>query len=891
MADNFFKVKKGLNVKPEATPGLSEKGDLGVNSSSGKLEYHNGTTMSPALTEAHTATVTNKSIDSDNNTITNIVNANIKAGAAIAYSKLALTGELVNGDISASAAIAYSKLNLSGSILNADINAAAAIAYSKLNLSGSLVNADISAGAAIARSKVAAGTASHVLINDGDGLLSSEATLAKSRGGSGQDNSSLTFPATGTLATLAGSESLSNKTVVAPVVDDGLDMIEESSLSSPSAGRRRLGLKDDGKLYLRDSSGNEVAVGTGSGLGINYILNPDAEANTSGWSLYADAAGTQPVDGTGGSASINWDRWTTNPLRGTAQFRLVKGGSNYQGQGVSYLMSFSQADQGKQIKISGDYRVESGTFATGDVAIYIVDVTNGTVIQPAGYQIVALNSINGTFTATFQSAINSTSYRLCFHVASTSSSAYTLNFDNIQVGPQNVVYSTPVTDWTDYTPTYSASLGSVTHRFARWRRVGDTVEVQGRFTCGTVTGSLMYMTLPAGMAAKSNSAALDYIVPGSYGSDYTGANVSGIVPFISVANINNIYWTNNNTRSSLGPFNANGPQGNGANVVWSAVVPIEGWSSSTQIVSESNEGRVVAAQYSSTSTGTVTTSVQFMDFATKVTDTVGAVLGAGSGLNGTYTNTWRYVAKVPGVYRVAYNICATSAASAQGVLLNTIVCKNGSQVTGGIFTGIQHGTGAYLVMAQCPGLEVQLNAGDAISVSVANNTTPSNWTLVAGDRTQISVDLIQGNQTVLASEKIVARYKASAAFTTGTSSGRYAWDTKEFDSHNAVTPGGTSPNTTWLFTAPRPGYYRINMAAGKTSSAGSNGSPYCRTSGTGATGNHWFGSQAGNDGQQTGSTLIYLPAGGTFYVDNGTGSANNYISDPANNWVTIESVG
>lgn len=67
----------------------------------------------------------------------------------------------------------------------------------------SLVNADISNSAAIARSKIASGTINHVIINDGTGLLSSEATLAKSRGGSGQDNSSLTFPASGTLAVLA----------------------------------------------------------------------------------------------------------------------------------------------------------------------------------------------------------------------------------------------------------------------------------------------------------------------------------------------------------------------------------------------------------------------------------------------------------------------------------------------------------------------------------------------------------------------------------------------------------------------------------------------------------------------------------------------------------------
>jgi hypothetical protein len=84
-----------------------------------------------------------------------VVNADINAAAAIAYSKLNLAGSILNSDVNAAAAIAYSKLNLSGSIVNADINSAAAIAYSKLNLSGSILNADINAAAAIAYSKLA----------------------------------------------------------------------------------------------------------------------------------------------------------------------------------------------------------------------------------------------------------------------------------------------------------------------------------------------------------------------------------------------------------------------------------------------------------------------------------------------------------------------------------------------------------------------------------------------------------------------------------------------------------------------------------------------------------------------------------------------------------------
>lgn len=85
---------------------------------------------------------------------------------------------LVNADIDAAAAIAYSKLNLSGSIVNADVSAAAAIAYSKLALSGSIVNADIAAGAAIAFSKMAPLTVSRALVSDGSGVLSAATTTA-----------------------------------------------------------------------------------------------------------------------------------------------------------------------------------------------------------------------------------------------------------------------------------------------------------------------------------------------------------------------------------------------------------------------------------------------------------------------------------------------------------------------------------------------------------------------------------------------------------------------------------------------------------------------------------------------------------------------------------------
>jgi hypothetical protein len=100
-----------------------------------------------------------------------ISNSQVNASAAIAYSKLNLSGSIVNSDINSSAAIAYSKLNLTGDIVNSDINASAAIAYSKLNLSNSVQASDMNSGAATSSQPLFAngsGGASYRSIVSGD---------------------------------------------------------------------------------------------------------------------------------------------------------------------------------------------------------------------------------------------------------------------------------------------------------------------------------------------------------------------------------------------------------------------------------------------------------------------------------------------------------------------------------------------------------------------------------------------------------------------------------------------------------------------------------------------------------------------------------------------------
>jgi hypothetical protein len=97
MGLNFSKFLKGLRLKPNTTTAVTQKGDIEVLDSSGKMNFHNGTTASPVVTEAHTATLTDKTIDADVNTITNIEDANIKASAGIDATKIA-SGDITNAE-------------------------------------------------------------------------------------------------------------------------------------------------------------------------------------------------------------------------------------------------------------------------------------------------------------------------------------------------------------------------------------------------------------------------------------------------------------------------------------------------------------------------------------------------------------------------------------------------------------------------------------------------------------------------------------------------------------------------------------------------------------------------------------------------------------------------
>ena len=154
--------------------------------------------------KATTDTLTNKSIDSDNNTITNIVNADIKSSAAIADSKLAtistagkvaLTALEIDGGTDIGAALVDADLIIvddgaGGTNRKATLSRVATYIEGGISGditissgtaaigSGVIVNADVNASAAIEFSKMENLTASRALVSDGNGDVSVSAVTS-----------------------------------------------------------------------------------------------------------------------------------------------------------------------------------------------------------------------------------------------------------------------------------------------------------------------------------------------------------------------------------------------------------------------------------------------------------------------------------------------------------------------------------------------------------------------------------------------------------------------------------------------------------------------------------------------------------------------------------------
>lgn len=545
--------------------------------------------------------------------------------------------------------------------------------------------------------------------------------------------------------------------------------------------------------------------------GINYIsANSDAEVDTTGWATYADAAQNIPVDGTGGSPASTWTRSTSSPLRGTANFLWTRTAANRQGEGVSYAFTLDAADKAKPLGISFDYSIASGTFfaadgitaplndgttsqnaGMSDLEVFIYDVTNSALIPVSGQVLTSASSIAATYKGTFQTSATGTSYRLIIHTARSTAVAFTANFDNFYVGPQVMAFGPAVSDWTAYTLAIGAVSGGTVEgagasKSALWRRVGDSMEIQFRYSqtaAGTAGTGTYWFPLPSGYTIDTTKVTVGTgavgsgITPVGHGqvAQTTAESTSTASPATMFAyDANNLYMVTSTTAGQLRTVKGGGfdLSSNPAYYSFTARVPISGWSSNT-VMSADSDTRVVAARYRISAARTPSTT-KSVNYDTKDFDTHAAVTTVSGDVAG-----WKFTAPVSGVYKIGL-VAYTQAASAGSM----IAYKNG--VADVVLATIN------TTNPQGGANSIYLNAGDYIDIR--SDTTPNLHPVYSGMANVVSIERISGPAVVAASESVTVKYFNTAGTTFGTGGGVLVFPTKQKDSHSAFASG--------VFTAP-----------------------------------------------------------------------------------------
>jgi hypothetical protein len=457
------------------------------------------------------------------------------------------------------------------------------------------------------------------------------------------------------------------------------------------------------------------------------------------------------------------------------------------------------------------------------------------------------NSGVGIASGTFQTNSNTASIRFIVYNVNATSGAITLLMDDFFVGPQQVNIGPVVTDWQSYTLTIGATTtaptpGTTTVNSAKWRRVGDTMEITYQFeqTAAGSAGSGDYLfPIPTGYSVDTTK--LTALNPArtivgdakiSFGLATSGATTPNASVLLGTTNANAFKLTYPNTTiegtATVNSINY-GLSAGSLSFSFFARVPIQGWSSNVQMSSDSYQGINVL----NASTAPATVPVGLINF------TGSSIQGPGSYSSGLFTvaQSGTYVLSGKGLK-------STSVAS------DIYIQKNGTNID--YFTTVTS-TGS------SASFTLQLNAGDTIGLY--NNT--GSWTPAIAGWVAMSLQRISGPSVLAASEKVYSIYTGSNGATIPSiTTTPIQFLTKVKDSNGAVSVVGGYTR----FTAPRSDLYTMKFAyrmTGGTVVVGNVLAALIRLNGTTTiTDENWsYRTTTALDSTATSSISYYLNAG------------------------------
>jgi len=335
MASGFKNIVKGIGVVPNASTLNTTKGDLEYLSSDNKLRIHNGTTNEAVVTETAGATLTNKTIAAGSNTITGLTNSNLSGTAAISNANLANSSITVNG----------SSISLGGSAtITANTTNALTIGT---GLSGTSFN----------------GSAAVIIAIDS------------------------------TVATLTGSQALSNKTLTSPIINtataDTITGIAAGPLTLTSPTGQNLILKNatvttatvtstgvtlaSAKLLVLTNNSQTVSLSASASASASYTVTLPAAAPTASTALVYN--GSSFVWGQAGGWTVGSSTSLTGG--GTISISLTDGQQVFTVASSSGAVTLAGAAFGSSAPVNGASVRLIGTSDSNTVTLVDTDSAKG----------------------------------------------------------------------------------------------------------------------------------------------------------------------------------------------------------------------------------------------------------------------------------------------------------------------------------------------------------------------------------------------------------------------------------------------------------------------------------------------------------------------------------
>ena len=506
------------------------------------------------------------------------------------------------------------------------------------------------------------------------------------------------------------------------------------------------------------------------------------------YSTYADAAATTPADGTGGAANVTLTTNITTPLRDGSDLKFAKDAANRQGEGVGYDFTIDNADKAKKLIISFDYDASHASYADDDIKIFIYDVTNTTLIRVNGEE---LKGGKGKHYAQFQSASNSTSYRLIFHVSSTNASAYDVYLKDVSVKPQGLSDVSVLSR--DIKVIGSGSSGSEVT--ADTERIDWTVTTDSSGSFSTTDNGPDTFTCP-----ESGTYAIDGVVSLTLGS----ASDQSVVAYVN--NSAHIYIHIAPTSTTTRYKKINGmvslEKGDTLDFRLTSVGTISNnslhWLHIQKVgssqVAVSNASDVVFIGTTNAAPTVATATYTTIDFVNVERDSHGAYSG------GTFT--------VPesGTYKINSNLLFESTAALdQDEVLFTDIRVGGVSKRRGNYKEIIVTNSQSVTYATTANAALELNKGDQVSIVAYQNSGGSLDIYASDIHNFCDITKIASPQPVLENETVAFIADTNAGQTIANNTITIIdFEDVEHDSHNAYDSG--------TYTVPVTGLYQINSS-------------------------------------------------------------------------------